>query len=153
MFDDPTGRFQLLSAEYSRTFDAFERAGYSLEVLSPTERVFLLVFMADSAVNSDGIYSLWFNDHGLLDTPEVVDSFRVVGAHTRAAVIDSFVRVAGHIPTEADIAARAEQMESLASEWPDDDELNEKYYTCDDDMDDLLLAFLERMKSAEQAAT
>jgi Domain of unknown function (DUF4375) len=153
MFEDPTGRFQLLSAEYSRTFDAFERAGYSLDVLSPTERVFLLVFMADSAINSDGIYSLWFNSHGLLDTTEVVDSFRAVGAHTRAAMIDSLVQVAGHVPPESDIEARVEQMESLASGWPDDDDLNEQYYTSEDDMDDLLLAFLDRMKSAEQAAT
>jgi Domain of unknown function (DUF4375) len=153
MFEDPTGRFQRLSAEYSRTFNAFERAGYSLDVLSPPQRVFLLVFMADSAINSDGIYSLWFNNHGLLDTPEVVDSFRAVGAQTRGEVIDTFIRVAGHIATEADIDARAEQMERLASEWPDDDDLSEKYYDCDDDVDDLLLAYLNRMKNAEQAAT
>jgi hypothetical protein len=150
MFDDPTGRFQRLSAEYSRTFDAFERAGYSLDALNPTERVFLLVFMTDSAINSDGVFSLWFNNHGLLDTAEVVESFREVGSRKRAAVIDSFVWVAGHIPRELDIDARSKQMEKLAARWPDDDELNEKYYGCDDDVDDLLLAFLDRTKTAEQ---
>lgn len=100
--------------------------------------------MTDSAINSDGIYSLWFNNHGLLDTAEVVGAFREVGSHKRAAVIDSFVRVAGHILRDADIVARSKQMEKLAARWPDNDELSEKYYSCDDDLDDLLLAFLDR---------
>ena len=106
--------------------------------------------MADSAIHSDGIYSLWFNNHGLLDTAEVVDSFQAVGALGRAKVIESFVRAASHVPREADIVARSKQMRKLSRSWPDDDELSEDYFSCCEDMDDLLISFLARNKTPEE---
>jgi hypothetical protein len=65
MFDDPTVRFQIISEEFKSVTSIFEKAGSRTEGLTPGEKFFLLVFVTDNAINSNGIYSLWFNYKGL----------------------------------------------------------------------------------------
>jgi hypothetical protein len=65
MFDDPTVRFQIISEEFKSVTSIFEKAASRTEGLTPGGRVFLLVFVTDNAINSNGIYSLWFNYKGL----------------------------------------------------------------------------------------
>jgi hypothetical protein len=65
MFDDPTGRFQIISEEFKSVTSIFEKVGSRTEGLTPGEKFFLLVFVTDNAINSNGIYSLWFNYKGL----------------------------------------------------------------------------------------
>ena len=110
--------------------------------MTKSDRTFILAYMADSAINSDGVFSLWFNNHGLLDTPEVAEAFRTIGAPKSASVIQRFVEVAGGVDQEIDIEARMDQMELLSCSWPDSDELDESYYGSGEDIDELLIAHI-----------
>lgn len=149
MFEDPTGRFQILSQECERVFGILEQSGYTVEGMTESDRTFILAYMADSAINSDGVYSLWFNNHGLLDTPEVAEAFRTIGAPKSASVIQCFVAAVGGVDREVDIEARVEQMELLSRSWPDSDELNEAYPGSGEDIDDLLIDFIKKHRRAE----
>ena len=149
MFEDPTGRFQILSEEYERVFGILEESGYTVEGMTEPDRTFILAYMADSAINSDGVYSLWFNNHGLLDTPEVVEAFRAIGAPNSASVIQCFVEAVSGVDQEADIEARSEQMELLSRSWPDSDELDDAYPGSGEDIDDLLIDYIQKHRRAE----
>jgi hypothetical protein len=144
MFKDPTGRFQILTAAHARIWPVVESAGFSTKDLSESDRNFVLAYMADSEINSNGMYALWFNSHGFLDTPEVVSAFRAIGAPRSAQIVDRFVRVSRHIPIISNIRLRSIQMGFLSLLWPDDDRLSSEYFDSGEDLDDLLIAHLTK---------
>jgi hypothetical protein len=144
MFEDPTGKFQILSGEYSRLEQIFEESGYTTDQLNHKEKTFLLVYMTDSAINSDGIFSLWFNNHGLLDTPDVPKAFQEIGAPVSARIIEEFVRHAQNTPCPQNLQERAEHADDLCKDWPDSEELDQEYYGKEEDIDSLLISFLSK---------
>jgi hypothetical protein len=132
--------------EYDNRVGELCNYGEEMEKLTEAQKVFYLNQNLEREVNNGGFHQYFYNSSGNF-AHETVDALKKIGADKTASILQNSIEKFPdkNVPKDRDerISLLGQIEKSLENIWADNDEA---FFKCEDDLNALNLAFIEKNK-------